>query len=274
MNTALASDDPVLVLEHQALFQETGLVPDGPPDWYVPLGAARRVRGGDACTVVTYGAMVGECMAAAEATGIDVAAKILKLRDGEVAYDTLIVAAGSRHHYFGHPEWEEHAPGLKTVEDATGMRRRIFAAFEAAERTDDAAERAALLTFVVVGGGHVGRHVLIHRLHRRPSFHREDDVPVVLRALDRHAPRPEHPFRVVARRDPLPDGRPAVGPEPRQQDRRLDLCRRHRRRVVHPLQRGVPDHGQGREGIVASTMEHRAHPTQWLDDTSDRAAAQ
>jgi 2-oxoisovalerate dehydrogenase E1 component len=78
MNTALACDDPVLVLEHQALFQETGLVPDGPPDWYVPFGAARRVRRGHACTVLTYGAMVGECLAAASTTAID--ADILDLR--------------------------------------------------------------------------------------------------------------------------------------------------------------------------------------------------
>lgn len=78
MNAALACDDPVLVLEHQALFQETGLVPDGPPDWYVPFGAARRVRSGDACTVLTYGAMVGACLAAAHTTAID--ADILDLR--------------------------------------------------------------------------------------------------------------------------------------------------------------------------------------------------
>lgn len=78
MNTALACDDPVLVLEHQALFQETGPVPDGPPDWQVPFGRARRVRGGNACTVLTYGAMVAECLAAAESTGVD--ADVLDLR--------------------------------------------------------------------------------------------------------------------------------------------------------------------------------------------------
>jgi 2-oxoisovalerate dehydrogenase E1 component len=78
MNTALACHDPVLVLEHQALFQETGLVPDGLPDWYVPSGAARRVRSGDACTVLTHGALVGECVAATDAADID--ADILDLR--------------------------------------------------------------------------------------------------------------------------------------------------------------------------------------------------
>jgi NADH dehydrogenase len=88
-----------------------------------------------------------------EAVGIDAGRRALLLRDGEVAYDTLVVATGSRHHYFGHPEWEAIAPGLKTVEDATRMRRMVLAALEAAEREDDPAQRARLMTFVVVGGG-------------------------------------------------------------------------------------------------------------------------
>ncbi len=91
-----------------------------------------------------------------EAIGLDARRRVLRLRDGELPYDTLIIAAGARHHYFGHPEWERFAPGLKTIEDATGIRRRIFAAFEAAEREADAMRRAALLTFVVVGGGPTG----------------------------------------------------------------------------------------------------------------------
>jgi 2-oxoisovalerate dehydrogenase E1 component len=78
MNAALACDDPVLVLEHQALFQQVGPVPKGPPDWQEPFGVARRMREGMACTVLTYGAMVGECIAAAEATGID--AEVIDLR--------------------------------------------------------------------------------------------------------------------------------------------------------------------------------------------------
>ena len=71
-------------------------------------------------------------------------------------YDSLLVAAGSHNHYFGHPEWEEFAPGLKSVEDATTIRRRVLLAFEEAERTADPAARSALLTFVVVGGGPTG----------------------------------------------------------------------------------------------------------------------
>jgi 2-oxoisovalerate dehydrogenase E1 component len=78
MNTALLSDDPVLVLEHVALFQDSGPVPDGPIDWHVPFGRARRVREGADCTVLAYGAMVGECLAAAAQAGVD--ADILDLR--------------------------------------------------------------------------------------------------------------------------------------------------------------------------------------------------
>jgi NADH dehydrogenase len=78
------------------------------------------------------------------------------LPDGAVPYDSLIVAAGARHHYFGHPEWERSAPGLKTIEDATLMRRKVLGAFELAEKTDDPTRQQALLTFVVVGAGPTG----------------------------------------------------------------------------------------------------------------------
>jgi NADH:quinone reductase (non-electrogenic) len=92
----------------------------------------------------------------AEVIDIDVAGRRVLLTDGSVEYDTLIVAAGSRHHYFGNDQWEAIAPGLKTVEDATEIRRRIFLAFEAAEREGDPTKLEALLTFVVVGGGPTG----------------------------------------------------------------------------------------------------------------------
>jgi NADH dehydrogenase len=92
-----------------------------------------------------------------EATGFDVAGKAVLLADGtRVPFDSLIVATGSTHHYFGHNEWEDRAPGLKTIEDATEIRRRVLSAFERAERSNDPAERARLLTFVVVGGGPTG----------------------------------------------------------------------------------------------------------------------
>lgn len=91
-----------------------------------------------------------------EVVGFDLDRREVRLAVDVVPYDSLIVAAGARHHYFNHPEWEKYAPGLKTVEDATDMRRRILLAFEEAERSLDPKEREALLTFVVVGAGPTG----------------------------------------------------------------------------------------------------------------------
>jgi len=93
----------------------------------------------------------------AEARAIDVAAREVRLGEGTpVSYDYLIVATGSSHSYFGHDEWARHASGLKTLEDALEIRRRILLAFERAERETDPARRQALLTFVLVGGGPTG----------------------------------------------------------------------------------------------------------------------
>ena len=92
----------------------------------------------------------------AEATDIDVANRLVILKDGEVSYDTLIVATGARYNYFGHPQWETLAPSLKTIEDATEIRRRILFAFEAAEREPDPEHVRSWLTFVLVGGGPTG----------------------------------------------------------------------------------------------------------------------
>ncbi|HKN60388.1 MAG TPA: NAD(P)/FAD-dependent oxidoreductase [Candidatus Acidoferrales bacterium] len=92
----------------------------------------------------------------AEATDIDTQNRFVILKDGKIPYDTLVVASGSSHQYFGHDEWEKSAPGLKTVEDATDMRSRILLAFEAAERESDPEKRRAWLTFVIVGGGPTG----------------------------------------------------------------------------------------------------------------------
>lgn len=93
----------------------------------------------------------------AEVVNVDLAAKQVILADGgRVEYDYLIVSTGATHAYFGHPEWELLAPGLKTLEDATEIRRRFLLAFEAAEQEEDPAERAALLTFVVIGAGPTG----------------------------------------------------------------------------------------------------------------------
>lgn len=82
--------------------------------------------------------------------------KKLLLASGELSYDTLVVATGVTHHYFGNEQWASTAPGLKTVEDALKMRSQIFAAYEAAEKETDPEKRRALLTFVVVGAGPTG----------------------------------------------------------------------------------------------------------------------
>jgi len=91
-----------------------------------------------------------------EVVDIDTGNRRVVLHDGTVPYDTLIVATGSSHHYFGHNEWEKYAPALKTIEDATEIRSRILLAFEKAEREPDTEARHAWLTFVVVGAGPTG----------------------------------------------------------------------------------------------------------------------
>jgi len=93
----------------------------------------------------------------ANVSGIDAAGRRVLLEDGDaLPYDTLVLATGARHAYFGHDEWEPFAPGLKTLEDATTLRRRILVAFERAERETDPERRAALLTFVIIGAGPTG----------------------------------------------------------------------------------------------------------------------
>ena len=91
-----------------------------------------------------------------EAVSIDTRQRIVQLADGEVAYDYLIVATGATHSYFGHDEWLEPAPGLKSLEDAVEIRRRVLVAYEAAEREIDPAEIANWMTFVIIGGGPTG----------------------------------------------------------------------------------------------------------------------
>ncbi|HEX3654211.1 MAG TPA: NAD(P)/FAD-dependent oxidoreductase [Pirellulales bacterium] len=92
----------------------------------------------------------------AEAREIDVTARRVEIDSGAVDYDSLIVAAGSTHSYFGHDDWERLAPSLKSIDDATEIRRKILLAFETAERATDEAERRKWMTFVVVGGGPTG----------------------------------------------------------------------------------------------------------------------
>jgi NADH dehydrogenase len=92
----------------------------------------------------------------AEVKSVDVAAKTVNIGDRKIGYDYLILATGARHSYFGHDEWEKLAPGLKSLEDAVEIRRRLLLAFEYAETITDQAAKAAAMTFVVIGGGPTG----------------------------------------------------------------------------------------------------------------------
>ena len=92
----------------------------------------------------------------AEAKSIDLERRLITLDRDTLEYDYLIIATGSAHAYFGHPEWAARAPGLKTLDDALEMRRQVLLAFEAAERETDPVEQKRLLTFVLVGGGPTG----------------------------------------------------------------------------------------------------------------------
>jgi NADH dehydrogenase len=121
----------------------------------------------------------------ATVTGVDTKAKRVLLDDGDaLPYDTLVLATGARHAYFGHDEWEPFAPGLKTLEDATTLRRRILVAFERAERESDPRRRAALLTFVIVGAGPTGVE-----LAGTIAELAQDTLPPDFRNIDTHKAR-------------------------------------------------------------------------------------
>jgi NADH dehydrogenase, FAD-containing subunit len=92
----------------------------------------------------------------AEVESVDIEARKIKTTDMEIPYDFLILATGARHSYFGHNEWEKLAPGLKSLEDAIELRRRLLMAFEYAEKITDDAARKAAMTFVIIGGGPTG----------------------------------------------------------------------------------------------------------------------
>ena len=123
-----------------------------------------------------------------EAVGVDVAGRTVALADGtSLSYDYLAVATGARHSYFGKPEWEALAPGLKSLEDALEIRRRVLVAFERAERETDPVARQRHLTFVVIGGGPTGVELAgalaeIRRFALRRDFRRIDprDATVML----------------------------------------------------------------------------------------------
>jgi NADH:ubiquinone reductase (H+-translocating) len=132
----------------------------------------------------------------AEVVSVDVARRVVVLADGETPYDYLILATGATHSYFGHDSWARHAPGLKGIEDALEIRRRLFVAFERAEREADAAVRRSWLTFVVVGAGPTGvelagtvaeiaRHTLSNEFRRIDPSHAR---VILLEGTDRVLP--------------------------------------------------------------------------------------
>jgi NADH dehydrogenase len=121
----------------------------------------------------------------ATVSGVDAAEKRVLFDDGDaLPYDTLILATGARHAYFGHDEWEPFAPGLKTLEDATTLRRRILVAFERAERETDPQRLAALMTFVIVGAGPTGVE-----LAGTIAELAQDTLPPDFRNIDTHRAR-------------------------------------------------------------------------------------
>jgi NADH dehydrogenase len=139
-----------------------------------------------------------------EVVAVDAEQKRVVLCDGELPFDSLILATGARHHYFGNEQFAAAAPGLKTIEDATEIRRRILTAFETAERLDDPQAIAAWLTFIVVGGGPTGVEMagaigeLAHHTLRR-EFRRIDTASArVLLVEGRERVLPPYPAELSA----------------------------------------------------------------------------
>jgi NADH dehydrogenase len=184
-----------------------------------------------------------------EAVGLDPERREVRMADGgPIAYETLIVATGAHHTYFDHPGWAAVAPGLKTIEDATEIRRRILIAFEAAEREADPERRRAWMTFVVVGGGPTGVELagalgeIAHDTLKRDfrAIHSERTRIILVEALDRVLP-------------PYPADRSASA---QRQLERLGVEVRTRTRVVQLDHDGVrvTDPDGAEESIAARTV--------------------
>jgi len=144
----------------------------------------------------------------ADVTRVDTEAKTVEFDGGSIQYDYLIVATGATHSYFGHPEWEALAPGLKTIEDALEIRARVFLAFEEAERTLDRTQQGECLTFVVVGGGPTGvelagtlAEIARHSMKRDfRAIEPEMASVILIEGLDRVLPSYPESLSLAARR--------------------------------------------------------------------------
>ncbi len=183
-----------------------------------------------------------------EAVGVDVGRREVQLSDGgPIPYDTLVVATGARHSYFGHDDWAPHAPGLKSIDDALDIRRRILIAFEAAEREQNLERRREWMTFVVVGGGPTGVELagalgeIANDTLRRDfrSIHSPDARIILVEALDRVLP-------------PYPPDRSTSA---QRQLERLGVEVRMSTRVIHVDERSVRVQvGDAEEEIAARTV--------------------
>ena len=179
-----------------------------------------------------------------EAVGLDPDAKQVVLSDGgPIDYDTLIVATGAHHSYFDHPEWATVAPGLKTLEDATEIRRRILIAFEAAEREADEARRREWMTFVIVGGGPTGVELTgaiceIARDTLKRDFRAIDPSGtriILVEAMDRILP-PYPPGRSASAKRQLE----RLGAEVRTKTRVTDIDERQVRVLTDGVESSIP----------------------------------
>jgi NADH:quinone reductase (non-electrogenic) len=179
----------------------------------------------------------------AEAVSVDVPGRRVVLADGEIGYDYLIVATGATHSYFGNDAWATHAPGLKTIEDALDIRRRVFLAYENAEREPDASRRREWMTFVIVGAGPTG--VEMAGALAEISRH------ALSREFERIDPRSARIILVEGTSRVLPPYPPALSDKARRQLERLGVEVWTEAKVTSIDERGV---SLGEERIAARTV--------------------
>ncbi len=176
-------------------------------------------------------------------TGVDCGRKRVIMADRNIAYDVLVLATGATHGYFGNDRWAAHAPGLKTIDDATEIRRRLLLAFERAEMESDARERERLLTFVIVGGGPTGVEMAgaVVELARKA-------LAADFRAID---PRQTHVLLVEAGPRLLPGFPEPLSRHAEQVLRRVGVDVRLQQAVTHCIATGV---ALGDERVSAGTV--------------------